>query len=139
MQASTNEICLLQFCPEPSPPCASPLLLHNPQKREAEEETEPSSPDSGLTESTSSTDDDNTDGKLFNGVGLYPPGLPYPPSTFAQSQPFPPYGQNPYFGLAGYPGFGGYSSISSLNPQPFLGSYRGHPFHRGPGGFHLRH
>ena len=148
----------IQVCPDPSPPCPSyqhllthqqqkrEVLLHQQQKREAEEE---SSPDSGLTEPTSSTDADadNTErdpnADLFNGAPPYPvAGIPYPPSTFGQSAPLTPYGRPPYLGFGGYPAFeGGYHPISSLNPQPFLGGYRGHPFHRGPrpGGYHLRH
>merc|ERR1711934_877839 len=103
-QPQPEVICnCLQVCPEPfPPPCTSyqPLLLHQhhqlhqQQKREAEEGigSEPASPDSGLTESITSTDADNTErdpnANLFNGVGPYPPGLPYPPSTFAQPAPF---------------------------------------------------
>ena len=149
------ENALPQFCPEPPPPCSSqteqaaPLLLHQQYKRQAEEiGAEPASPDSGLTsESTSSTDADtdsterDPNADLFNGAGPYPAaGLPYPPSTFAQSAPFTPYGRSPYLGFGGYPAFGGYPT-GSLNPQPFLGSYRGHPYHRGPHpeGYHVRH
>ena len=138
-----------QICPESSPPCPSqpepaPLLLHQLHKRQAADEqidTEPSSPDSGLTDSTSSSDPDITkrdpNSELFNGSGPYPAGLPYLPSSFGQSIPFTPYGRSPYLGFGGYPSFGRYP----IGSQPFLGGYRGHPFHRGPhpGGYHARY